>query len=278
MERRRDLQEAAIRCIAAKGYAAVTVAMICDEAGVSRGLIGHYFKGKEELVLEAISRSTTQLADATRRVVEAVGSDPAARLHAVVRSSFSSPGFTPDQAAVWSALAGNARWAPRLGEMYRRVWQDYGAGIAGLFKRAAAHRKVSIDAKAAALMFSRLIEGFWVGWAADPGMMKVIDAEKACHTLVDWLLGEAAARPKRRRGPPSLSMRLLDDSARPLRSAAIREKTDHLGAVLPEGSSGRMLALPIIKRPNIDGVPATHRDSANVRTPCIKNDRGASRR
>jgi TetR/AcrR family transcriptional repressor of bet genes len=197
VERRRDLQEAAIRCIAAKGYAAVTVAMICDDAGVSRGLIGHYFKGKDELVLEAISRSITQLADATRRMVEAVGNDPAARLHAVVRSSFSPPGFTPDQAAVWSALASNARWAPRLGDMYRRLWQDYCAGIAGLFQRAAAHREVPIDAKAAALMFSRLIEGFWLGWAADPGRMKVTDAEKACHTLIDSLLGEAVTRPKK---------------------------------------------------------------------------------
>jgi AcrR family transcriptional regulator len=84
LERRSDLQEAAIRCIADKGYAAVTVAMICDDAGFSRGLIGHYFKGKDELVLEAISRATARLGEATRRVAEAAGSDPADRLHAVV--------------------------------------------------------------------------------------------------------------------------------------------------------------------------------------------------
>jgi TetR/AcrR family transcriptional repressor of bet genes len=197
VERRRDLQDAAIRCIADKGYAAVTVAMICDDAGFSRGLIGHYFKGKDELVLEAISRSTTQLAEATRRLVDAAGSDPADRLHAVVRSSFSPPGFTPNQAAVWISLASNARWIPALGEMYRQLWQDFCAGIAGLFQRAAAQYKLAVDAKGAALMISRMIEGFWIGWVANPDMMTVAEAEHACHTLVDLMLGESSRRTRR---------------------------------------------------------------------------------
>jgi AcrR family transcriptional regulator len=192
IERRSELQEAAIRCIADKGYAAVTVAMICDDAGFSRGLIGHYFKGKDELVLEAISRSTTRLGEATRRVVEAAGEDPADRLHAVVRSSFSPPGFTANQTAVWAALASNAKWSAPLGDMYRQLWRKYRTGIAGLFERAAAQRNLSIDADAAALMFSRLIEGFWIGWAADPDMMTVAESERACHALVDLLLGETS--------------------------------------------------------------------------------------
>ena len=197
VERRTELQEAAIRCIAEKGYAAATVAMICDDAGFSRGLIGHYFKGKDELVLEAIGRSTTQLGHATRKVVEAAGSDPADRLHAVVRSSFSPPGFTANQAAVWTALAGNAKWSPALGDMYRRMWQEYRTGIADLFERAAAQRERSIDAKAAALLFERTIEGFWIGWVADPQMMSLAEAESACHALVDLLLGDSSAIAKK---------------------------------------------------------------------------------
>jgi TetR/AcrR family transcriptional regulator, transcriptional repressor of bet genes len=197
VERRSDLQEAAIRCIADKGYAAVTVAMICDDAGFSRGLIGHYFKGKDELVLEAISRSTTQLAEATRRLVGDAGSDPVDRLHAIVHSSFSAPGFTAKQAAVWTALAGNAKWSPPLGDMYRQLWRDLRAGITALFERAAAQRNRALNADAASLMFCRMIEGFWVGWAADPSMMTVAESESACHTLVDVLLGEPSSISKK---------------------------------------------------------------------------------
>jgi AcrR family transcriptional regulator len=189
IERRRELQEAAIRSIADKGYAAVTVAMICDEAGFSRGLIGHYFKGKDDLVLEAINGFTVELAEATRKAVEAAGSDPYDRLHAVVKSSFSAPGFTPDKAAVWTALAGSAKWSPPLATLYRELWKDYRTGIAGLMKRAAAERKLQIDVDLAALLFSQMIEGFWIGWVADPVSVKKSDAEKACHGMLDLLLG-----------------------------------------------------------------------------------------
>jgi hypothetical protein len=123
-------------------------------------------------------------------VVEAAGEDPSDRLHAVVRSSFSPPGFTPNQAAVWTALASNAKWSAPLGDMYRQLWRDYRAGIAGLFERAAIQRKLSLDADMAALMFCRVIEGFWIGWAADPNMMTVAESERACHALVDLLLGD----------------------------------------------------------------------------------------
>lgn len=189
IERRPELQEAAIRCIADKGYAAVTVAMICDEAGFSRGLIGHYFKGKDALVLEAINSFAAELAAATRQAVEAAGSAPADRLHAVVKSSFSPPGFSPQKAAVWAALAGSAKWSAPLAETYRELWRDYRVGIAGLFERAAAERKLAIDAEAAALVFSRMIEGFWIGWVSDPKMMTVAEAERACHGMLDLLLG-----------------------------------------------------------------------------------------
>jgi TetR/AcrR family transcriptional regulator, transcriptional repressor of bet genes len=192
IERRRDLQEAAIRSIAAKGFAAVTVAMICEEAGFSRGLIGHYFKGKDDLLLEAIQGVSSELADANRRAAKAAGKDPIERLHAVVKSSFSPPGFTREKVLVWVALAGNAPWSPQLATIYRDLWRDYRSGIAGLIKRAAQARGVAIDADLAALTFSQVIEGFWVGWAADPVAVDKTRAEKACHDLVDRMLGVEA--------------------------------------------------------------------------------------
>ncbi|MGF7162449.1 AcrR family transcriptional regulator [Rhodoligotrophos appendicifer] len=196
IERRRELQEAAIRSIAEKGYAAVTVAMICDEAGFSRGLIGHYFKGKDDLVLEAISVFTSELAEATRQAVRAAGRDPYDRLHAVVRSSFSPPGFTPDKAAVWTALAGSAKWSPPLAALYRELWRSYRSGIAGLMTRAAADRNLEIDADLAAMLFSQMIEGFWIGWVADPVAVSKENAEKACHGMLDLLLGSPSSLSK----------------------------------------------------------------------------------
>lgn len=195
IERRRELQEAAIRSIAEKGFSAVTVAMICEEAGFSRGLIGHYFKGKDDLLLEAIQVMSSELADAHKAAVHAAGSDPLQRLHAVVTSSFTPPGFTREKVLVWVALVGSAPWSPQLAAIYRELWRTYRTGISALMQRAAKERGVQIDADLAALMFSQAIEGFWVGWAADPVAVNKALAEKACHEMVDRMLA-ASHKPR----------------------------------------------------------------------------------
>ncbi len=81
--------------------------------------------------------------------------------------------------------------------MYRQLWRQYQNGIEGLFERAAAQRNRDIDTKAAALVFSRMIEGFWIGWVADPNMMSAKESESACHALVDLLLGDSSFMAKK---------------------------------------------------------------------------------
>ena len=192
--RRRELRDAAIKAIAADGYSAVTVASICEVAGFSRGLIGHYFKGKEDLLVEAIAGVASELGDSMRRAVEAAGSDPLDRLHAVIRASFTPPGFTKDKVAVWVALVGNAKWSPPLAKIYQDLWRDYRRGIAGLMRRAADNRGQNFDFERAALTFSQLIEGFWVGWGVDPKAVNRREAQAACHAFLDLLFGETAAK------------------------------------------------------------------------------------
>ena len=188
-ERKRDLIQAAIRDIAAHGYDAVTVATICEEAGFSRGLIGHYFSGKDDLLHEAVKTVATELGAAIRSAADAAGPDPAARLHALISASFTPPGFTPEKVAVWVSLTGAARWSPPLATLYRAIWRDYRAGVGRLFARAANDRRVKLDADRTALTFSQLVEGLWVGWAADPEAIAPQTAEDCCHAYIDMILG-----------------------------------------------------------------------------------------
>jgi TetR/AcrR family transcriptional repressor of bet genes len=186
--RRRDLIDAAIRDIATLGYDAVTVATICERAGFSRGLIGHYFAGKDDLLLEAVKTVATDLGAAIRSAARAAGDDPAARLHALITASFTPPGFTPEHVAVWVALAGNAHWSPVLAELYRTIWRDYRTGVGRLFSRAAQNRRIVLDSARTALTFSQLVEGLWVGWAADPQAIAPQTAAACCHAYVDMVL------------------------------------------------------------------------------------------
>jgi TetR/AcrR family transcriptional repressor of bet genes len=192
--RRRDLIDAAIRDIATLGYDAVTVATICERAGFSRGLIGHYFAGKDDLLLEAVKTVAADLGAAIRSAARAAGNDPATRLHALITASFTPPGFTPENVAVWVALAGNARWSSALAELYRTIWRDYRSGVGRLFSRSAQDRGIVLDPDRAALTFSQLVEGLWVGWAADPQAIAPDTAAACCHAYVDMVLGRGACQ------------------------------------------------------------------------------------
>src|SRR5277367_741850 len=178
--RRRDLIDAAIRDIATLGYDAVTVATICERAGFSRGLIGHYFAGKDDLLLEAVKAVAADLGAAIRSAARAAGDDPAVRLHALITASFTPPGFTREKVAGWVALVGNAHWSPTLAELYRTIWRDYRTGVGRLFSRAAQDRGIVLDPDRTALTFSQLVEGLWVGWAADPQAIAPETAAACC--------------------------------------------------------------------------------------------------
>lgn len=68
--RREDLAKAALRVIARKGLAAATVREVAREAGCSPGLITHYAKTMDELLLAAAAYSTVEAKERILPVVE----------------------------------------------------------------------------------------------------------------------------------------------------------------------------------------------------------------
>jgi len=192
--RRAELIEAAIRDIASKGYDSVTVASICKEAGFSRGLIGHYFDSKDALLFEAVKTMSDRLGNAIRESVTAAGPDVVDRLHALIRASFTPPGFTTDNVAVWVALAGTARWSPPLSRLYQDIWDEYRKRVGRLFARAGEAVGRDIDIQSTTLAFSQLIEGMWIGCNANPQALSPALAEQVCHDYVDLVLGRTSLR------------------------------------------------------------------------------------
>ena len=188
--KRQEFVVAVMKAIAEHGYKDVTVATICEAAGFSRGLIGHYFPGKDALLLHAVGEVAKDFEQATRAAAEAAGPDPLDRLHAVVTASFSAPVFRPERVLVWVALASTSHWSPELADIYRQLYRPYRRGLAHLMRRAADARGVRINADRLAMTLTQLTEGMWAGWAADPKTVSSAEGEAACHDLLDAFLGK----------------------------------------------------------------------------------------
>lgn len=183
--KRQEFVAAVMKAIAEYGYKDLTVATICEAAGFSRGLIGHYFRGKDALLLHAVGEMAKDFERATRAAVADAGQDPLDRLHAVVAASFRPPVFVPERVLVWVALASTSHWSPELAEIYRKLNRPYRRGLASLLQRAADARGVKVNPDRLAITLTQLTEGWWSGWAADPKTISAAEGEAACHDLLN---------------------------------------------------------------------------------------------
>jgi TetR/AcrR family transcriptional repressor of bet genes len=175
--RRKQLIEAAIATIKTHGFPNATVVRIARRAGVSSGIVHHYFADKDELLfatmralLEALRR------DAVRRLRAAKG--PRERVLAVIEASFGAEQLEEGVFSVWLALYGAARHSPRL----QRILTLYHRRLRGnlmhdLVKLVGRPRAAQLAETLAAM-----IDGLWlryalVGKPADPAHPRVLTRE-----------------------------------------------------------------------------------------------------
>jgi transcriptional repressor BetI len=185
--RRRELIEATLSIIAERGFAETTVARICGAAGVSRGLISHYFAGKQALLLEAYRGLSQELAAETAKAMSASNGDPLNALRALVEVSFRPPVFEADKIAAWLAFWSAARGSAALNALNRELYRGYRASVTRLMAEAARSRGVSLNAHRAATALTALIDGLWLEHALDPEAFGVDQAEAVCLDYLDRL-------------------------------------------------------------------------------------------
>src|SRR5688500_5953945 len=85
--RRLSLIEATARVLAAEGAGGASVRAIAVEAGVSPGLVGHYFDGVDALIAATYAHVGERVSAALEAAMAAAGS-PRERLDAYVTASF----------------------------------------------------------------------------------------------------------------------------------------------------------------------------------------------
>ena len=109
---RAELLDAAERLFAERGPDAVGLRDVASEAGVSHGLITHYFKTYEGLVEQVLLRRTTRVGNAVLARLEAQASPSALDLVQVLIASVSDPIHL--RLVAWSMLTGRAQRADFL--------------------------------------------------------------------------------------------------------------------------------------------------------------------
>lgn len=116
--RRQQLIEATITSISRYGYADATISRISKEAGVSTGIVHHYFGSKDDL-LEATMRNLLQQLrqDMVDRL--ATATSPEQRLYAIIDGNFADTQFDRPVIVAWLAFWAQVPHVPELARLQR---------------------------------------------------------------------------------------------------------------------------------------------------------------
>lgn len=185
--RRRQLIEATIDTIHEVGFANASLQSIAGRAGVSPGLVAHYFRDKDGLLEATLRQLASDLGrGAARRL--AAAATPYERLLAVVDANLESAQFDRRIATVWLAFWGQVLHSPRL----RRVQIAYEKRLTSNLRHAF-RRLVSADEAARlAEATAALIDGLWLRATLSAEPPDPLEARRTVQRFLDDNLRTAA--------------------------------------------------------------------------------------
>ena len=189
---RARLVEATIASIAHDGLAGASVERITRRAGVSRGLVRHYYGAKSNLLAEAFR----DLADDFRDMLGmsesgAPDSDRAAelRLRRAILPMFDRLQPAPDRQYAWFGFWALARSEPQIERLNHELYEDIVTHLGSLVADVARRRGRDIDAAAAGRGLAAMMEGAWVHAIIRVEGMSVAQAQHLSLDYVSRLLG-----------------------------------------------------------------------------------------
>jgi AcrR family transcriptional regulator len=179
--RRQALIEATAASLAESGIAGTSVRSICARAGVSPGLLTHYFPGVDALVAETYRGTTARVSETLRNAVEAAGGDPRARLIAFLTASFRPPIAEPSLLATWLAFWSAVKTDEAIGAIHRETYRAYRADLEDLLRGCDLKDR---DAGPVAIALTALVDGLWLELSLDPSTFSY---DQASAMAVRWL-------------------------------------------------------------------------------------------
>ncbi|MFZ2997332.1 transcriptional regulator BetI [Sphingobium sp.] len=174
--RRQALIDATARCLAEKGVSGTSVRGICARAGVSSGLLTHYFDGVDALVLATYADVGAKVSAAIDMAVAQAGPDPRDRLRACLQANFCAPILDPDLLATWIAFWSLVKTDPSIAAVHAEVYRASRRQLES-FLHAAAPFMSNHQVRIAVISLTALVDGLWLELCLDPSTFSAEEAQ-----------------------------------------------------------------------------------------------------
>src|SRR5690606_36785021 len=187
--RRQQLIDATMESIAELGMQNTTSVSISKRAGMSSGIISHYFEGKQGLIEAALRYLLDQMGKELRERMAQTDRSPAQRLDCIIEANFSEFQSSALAAKTWLSF-----WSRSMHESgLKQLQQINNARLYSNLRYSFAPVLPALHATEAAPQTAALIHGFWLRSALSLDPIESFEAGKRlCKKLVHETLAQAS--------------------------------------------------------------------------------------
>lgn len=197
--RRQQLIEATMNVIGRKGYAGTRLADVASQAKVSYGVVGFYFKTKDDLLLATLQYLADEYTRVWREAVARAGPSPAERLEAIIEADFSPKIASEKKIAVWYAFWSEARTRSSYRKLCAQLFNDYHWQVRTIVEELIEQGGYDhLDAHLVTLGLNAMTDGMWQDLQIQPRDFDRAQAKRAIRLFLQQLFpaeftGDAAA-------------------------------------------------------------------------------------
>ena len=167
-EKRRDqLVEAALEIIAEFGSEAATVRAIAERAGVTQGLIRHYFNSKDELTRAAYNIHMQRINDISFDALDRAAPTADARLSAFILAPLQPQALGASVFSLWSAFLQMVHRDPEMAAVHEANYLAYRNRLESLIAAFPGQHDPDL-LRRQAIACNAVIDGLWLEGSAYP--------------------------------------------------------------------------------------------------------------
>lgn len=186
--RRDALILAALDLVGEAGPEAATVRAIADRAGVTPGLIRHYFSSKDELIRAAYRRLMEWLTQDSSVALLQADKGPKAQLVAFVQASLRPPVVDPARLGLWAGFLNALRRDPEMRVIHDQGYRAYRDLLERLIA-ALPRDATAAQCRRDAIACNAVIDGLWLEGSALPEAFAAGELEDIGIASVSAILG-----------------------------------------------------------------------------------------
>jgi len=184
--------DAAICSLANHGYKGTTVRQIAKYAGVTPGLLTHYYIGKEVLIAESYKYLATQFLDDFQNKINEGMDNPISALRGFFQNIFAPENLGKRYLRVWLAFWTLTLTEESLRNTHSDIYKEYTKSLENILRSAYIHNEQDPSKKnlrSLAVGILAMLDGLWLECCLDPDALSKNDNLAIIYEFVESTTG-----------------------------------------------------------------------------------------